>query len=910
MKRIILSLFALVQIAVLSAAEQFISFSSQPGAISIANATIGYSDNDDEGVKIAIHNLQADMERVLGTAPQLSTSAGTAPVPARSSVGGDLQSTTIIIGTLGKNPAIDDIANRKSANGKSLNLKGRREKYIITALPSANSAVGGSATDSPFSSPTIVIAGSDRRGTIYGIYELSRQLGVSPWYWWADAPVAHHDEAYFLPGIYTDGEPAVEFRGLFLNDEAPCLTSWVKNTWGTDYGDHRFYEKVFELILRLKGNFLWPAMWGWAFYADDPENGKTADRMGVIMGTSHHEPMARNHQEYARHRKEWGAWNYQTNQTNLDRFFREGIERMKGTEDIVTIGMRGDGDEAMSDKTDTKLMERIVANQRKIIEQVTGKAPEKTTQVWALYKEVQDYYDAGFRVPDDVIMLVCDDNWGNIRRVPIDDKERAHKGGWGIYYHVDYVGAPRNTKWLNVTQTQQMFEQLSLAYDFGIQRLWILNVGDLKPMEYPIQLFLDMAWNPKEYTLQDITDHTRRFFASNLVGNASKRCSVVGEASKLCNPVAEEAAAIYNQNCQYMARVTPEMLDAHTYNIETGEWRQVADDYQRLELRALRLYEGSGGFAIPTEARDFYRQTVLFPVQAMANLYDMYYAQAMNHHLARHNDPDANVWADRVAQCFRRDSLLCAAYNTDIAGGKWRGMMTQKHIGYRSWNDDFPHDMLPRTTTVPVGSANGGCYTFTPSNGYVSMEAEHFFKAEAPECTTWTVYPYYGRTRSAVALTPYTAPVGDATLTYRFTLPSHQEEGQGWGLPDSVKIHIVVKSTLDFLNVGGYEYTVSLDGSEPQTVNFNKTLVDRQPYMYSEFYPTIARRVVEDVVSVPLAALSVEGDLQSPTYHELTLHPCHPGIVFEKVVIDFGGYRPSYLFMDESIHTRTIDGKP
>ena len=176
------------------------------------------------------------------------------------------------------------------------------------------------------------------------------------------------------------------------------------------------------------------------------------------------------------------------------------------------------------------------------------------------------------RVPDDVIMLLCDDNWGNVRRVP-NAKERKHPGGWGLYYHVDYVGAPRNTKWINVTQTQQMFEQLSLAYDYGIQRMWILNVGDLKPMEYPIQLFMDMAWNPKEYTQQTVTDHTRCFFRT-----------VLGDS------VAEEAASIYNRNCQYMARVTPEMLDAQTYNVATGEWRKVADDYVRLERRALRLF--------------------------------------------------------------------------------------------------------------------------------------------------------------------------------------------------------------------------------------------------------------------------------------------------------------------------------
>jgi len=804
----------------LSAADSFVVFSEQANAQSLKGATIGFSAQEPKAVQMAAANLQEDFQRVMGFRPT------TANQP------------TILIGTVGFNKQIDQWVK----SGKLVDLKGSREKFLITTIDGQ-----------------IVIAGSDRRGTVYGIYELSRQMGVSPWYWWMDVPVAHHDYVGILPGTYTDGEPAVEFRGLFLNDEAPCLTSWVKNTYGTEYGDHRFYARVFELILRLKGNMLWPAMWGWAFYADDPENSKTADEMGIIMGTSHHEPMARNHQEYARKRGEWGPWNYQKNQQKLDQFFREGIERMKGTEDMVTIGMRGDGDEAMSEDADTKLLQRIVENQRKIIKQVTKKPAQKTTQVWALYKEVLDYYDKGMRVPDDVIMLLCDDNWGNVRRVP-NAQERKHPGGWGLYYHVDYVGAPRNTKWINVTQTQQMFEQLKLAYDYGIQRMWILNVGDLKPMEYPIQLFMDMAWNPKEYTQQTITDHTRCFFSS-----------VLGDSS-----LADEAASIYNRNCQYMARVTPEMLDAQTYNLATGEWRRVADDYARLERRALRLFSD-----IPEATRDAYRQAILFPVQAMANLYDMYYAQAMNKVLAEAGNPDANLWADKVEECFKRDAQLCNYYNKVMARGKWDGMMTQKHIGYTSWNDDFPADRMPEVKRISYQQTGG--YVFAPSQGYIAMEAEHYFSAKSSAGTQWSIYPDYGRTRSAVALTPYTQPVDGASLTYRFTLPAQA--------PAKVKVHVIVKSTLDFLNVGGHEYAVSLDGTEPQVVNFNKTLVDRQPYMYSEFYPAVARRVVEKVVELPVGHTDI---------HELTLTPRHPGIVFEKVVVDLGGYQPQYLFGEES----------
>ena len=821
MRRIsIFTFFLLLSLAV-SATDQFVVFQPSADAISLNNSGIAFDSREHSCVQMAIANLKQDFERVTG---KKGLDVTKEPSPCY-----------IIIGTVGVNKQIDQWVKK----GILRDLKGKTEKYIIKTIDGQ-----------------LVIAGSDKRGTVFGIYELSKQMGVSPWYYWADVPVVKQENIYVLPGEYTDGEPNVRYRGIFLNDEAPCLTSWVKNTFGTNYGDHRFYEKVFELILRLKGNFLWPAMWGWAFYADDPENLKTADAMGVIIGTSHHEPMARNHQEYARHRKEWGAWNYQKNKENLDRFFREGIERMKGTDDIVTIGMRGDGDEAMSEDADTKLLQTIVENQRKIIKQVTGKPANKTPQVWALYKEVLDYYDKGMRVPDDVLILLCDDNWGNLRRVP-NAQERKHPGGWGLYYHVDYVGAPRNSKWLNVTPTQNMWEQLTLAADNGLDRMWILNVGDLKPMEYPITMFMDMAWNPREFSANNITDHTLRF-CTELFGKDQ----------------APEAARILNLCCKYAGRSTAEMLDATTYNVETGEWQRVADDYMRLEAEALRQY-----ITLKPEYRDAYQQIILFPVQAMGNIHQMYYAQAMNLKLAAENNPDANLWALKVREAFVRDSLLCAAYNHDIAGGKWNGMMTQKHIGYRSWNDNFPADRMPLVKTVSEG--NGG-YVFEANNGYVAIEAEHYFEAKADGKAQWTIIPYMGRTRSAITLMPYTEPA-NGSLTYKFALKDKI---------DSVKIHIIVKSTLDYLNKGGLTYTVSLDGSEPQCINFNSRLNEDKENIYSVFYPTVARRVVESVITLPIDA--------SKGSHLLTLTPDDPAILFEKIVIDAGGYQPQFLFGQES----------
>lgn len=789
------------------ATDRFVFFDGGDFLINDGNTLNIYVDgNDCKGVSIAAHNLCNDFKSVTGiTGVNISENS----------------SAKIIIGTIDHSKVIDGMVKKGNIDAKS--LRGKTEKFVITTVGNQ-----------------LVIAGSDRRGTIYGIYELSKQMGVSPWYYWADTPVDHHDKIYIRKGVFTDGEPAVRYRGIFLNDEAPCLTTWVKNTFGTNNGDHRFYEKVFELILRLRGNMMWPAMWGWAFYADDSLNSKTADEMGVIMGTSHHEPMARNHQEWALHRREYGAWNYDTNRDMIKDFFRKGIERMKNTEDIVTIGMRGDGDEAMSKNTDTKLLEQIVADQRKIITDVTGKKASETPQVWALYKEVMDYYDKGMRVPDDVIMLLCDDNWGDIRRVP-NAQERKHKGGWGLYYHVDYVGAPRNSKFLNVTPTQNMWEQLTLAYENGIEKLWVLNVGDLKPMEYPIQMFMDMAWNPHEFRVNNITDHTLGFCRQQF-----------GEKE------ATEAARILNLCCKYNGRSTAEMLNADTYDLESGEWNKVIDQYSELENDALKQYN-----SLPTVYRDTYKQIILFPIQAMANLHQMYFAQAMNRQAAKSNARLANYWADKCEKAFHRDSLLCADYNHVMSGGKWNGMMIQKHIGYTSWDDNFRRDICPKLVRM--------------ADEVVDIEAVDFIKPEASdtphsknaENAKWTIIPFMGKSEGAVTLMPYTSSVKGAELVYKFN-------GKG----GKARVHIVTKSTLDYLNKGGMTYKIAVDGNTPVTVNFNYNLNESQENIYSIYYPTVAKRVIDKFIEVNISD-TTNG------MHTITITPDDPAIVFEKIIIDY-----------------------
>lgn len=795
---------------------------------------------DDEGVLLAARNLSADFGRVCGKDARIADTLA--------------QGRMIIAGTV-KSPVIKRLMDEGKIDRSQ--LEGKNEKYVMTVVSGPADGVD----------EALVIAGSDKRGAIYGIYELSELIGVSPWYDWADVPVEHKSSLAVKKGTYTAGEPGVKYRGIFLNDEGPCLMTWVKNTYGTDYGDSRFYERVFELILRLRGNFLWPAMWNWAFYADDPDNGPLADRMGVIIGTSHHEPMARSHKEWVRNKDKYGPWNYAANKKGLDLFFAEGIRRIRGTEDIVTIGMRGDGDEAMSEEADVKLLKKVIDSQRRIIRRETGRPAGETPQVWALYKEVLDYYDKGLRVPEDVTLLLCDDNWGNIRRVP-DAKERLHPGGWGMYYHVDYVGAPRNSKLLNCTPIQNMWEQMSLAYDSGIDKMWILNVGDLKPMEYPITLFLDMAWNPQAFNNGNLLEHTRSFFGQQFGADQ-----------------APEAARIFNLLCKYNGRCTPELLDADTYSLDGGEWKKVRDEYMTLETEALRQY-----LTLAPEYHDAYKELILFPLQVMANLHDMYYSVAMNRKAHAGKMPEADMWADKAERCFRRDAELMADYNNGIAGGKWCGMMVQKHIGYTSWNDDFPCDVLPEVFRQGEPSGRLGGYRFTEAGDCTVMEAEHFSKAVNPDGEgRWTVIPYMGRTLSGVAVMPYTTPVAGARLDYSLRLPEET---------DSVEIHVVTKSTLAFSRHEGHRYTVGFAGAEPVEVNFNANLNEKPENIHTVYYPTIARRVIEKIVTLPVPETSADGSVT------LSLSPLDPGVVFEKIVVDAGGYKKSYLFGEESPVTR------
>jgi hypothetical protein len=824
-------------------------------------ANLRYDVNDYKGVIRAIGDLQTDIDSVTGVKPKLVTTE----VP---------EEYEIVIGTVGKSKLIDELVLAKKLDIKE--LKGKWEDFVIATIDNPKPGV----------KQCLVVVGSDKRGTIYGIYELSQQLGVSPWYWWADVPIQKRSQAYVLPGHYTSGEPKVKYRGIFINDENPCMQRWARAKF--DGMNSKMYSRLFELLLRLKANLLWPGMWGSfteykplvpvlknadgnyegnSFNEDDPDNPRLADEYGIVMGTSHHEPMQRSQQEWIRNKSKYGngEWNYMTNKEGLQKFFREGIEHTKNYESLITMGMRGDEDRPMVDagsaEANFKVLEGIMKDQRKIIEDVTGKPAAKTPQIWTLYSEVLEYFDKGMKVPDDMIIVLCDDNWGNVRKLP-ELNGKKHPAGYGMYYHAGYYGAPRACKWLNVTQLQQMWEQMQLTYDYGVDKLWILNVGHLKPNEYPMDFFLKMAWNPKGFDQHNLESYSRSFCAQKF-----------GEQQ------ADEAASILNTYCKYASRVTPEMLDSRTYNLETGEFKMVKDEFMALEARALRQF-----ITLPTIYYDTYKELVLFPVQALANLYDLYYSVAMNRKLAANKDISANFWADHAEYCFHRDSLLCYDYNHTMANGKWNHIMDQVHIGYKTWHGP-QFNIMPEVTRVATKDAKQGGYVFAEREDVVVAEAEHYFDTKSSANTAWTIISDMGRTLSGIALMPYTEKTDGAFISYKLNFKAKQ---------NSARVRIIFDSTMPFKE-GGHNVAISFEGGAEKICNLNGELTWKNNY--SKMYPTGAARINEIALTLALPQ-STDG-----TYL-LKIRPLDPGVVIYKILVDNGGYEHTYLNMQESPYKR------
>ena len=624
-------------LAIIALVSVVLTMTAQDGKFCIVKdgraATIVVDENDWKGVARAANDLSDDIRKVTGTEASLLSLqlAGRINEEKLLSQLGEVGRRLILVGTIGKSKTIDRLIKQKKLNVND--LKGHWEGYCIDVVDGH-----------------LVIAGNDKRGTIYGIYEISKRIGVSPWYWMADAPVVHKDELYYDGGRECDW-PAVKYRGIFINDEWPSFGTWCQKHFGGV--NSKAYEKIFELLLRLKANYFWPAMWATNFNEDDPESPRLADEMGIVMGTSHHEPMMRSHREYLQRKEQVGPWDYATNKERVDAFFREGMERNKNYDNLVTIGMRGDGDVAMGkgdDAENMKTLHSVIDGQRKIIKDIYGRA-DAVPQLWAIFTEVQRYYDAGFTVPDDVTLLFCDNNWGYIRRKGTE-KERKRKGGLGLYYHIDMNGGPWNDRWVNTTTVPKLREQLNLAYQSGIDRIWIINVGDLKPKEMPISFIMDYAWDPESIAPGDETGWLRAWTRSMLGSSAVEDVNACADI-----------IACYSK---YNLWRKPEVQVPGLFNYP--EMMKLNNLWQSVVLRCEALKE-----RIPASAQDAFYQLVYYPAVASAGVAMMYNAATMGDSLT-------------VCDLMEKDQRLTDYYNKVMAGGKWDGMMLDNHIGYTKWS--------------------------------------------------------------------------------------------------------------------------------------------------------------------------------------------------------------------------------
>lgn len=561
---------------------------------------------------------------------------------------------SIIIGTIGKSKLIDQlIADRKIDVSE---VEGQWESYLIQTVDG-----------------NLIVAGSDKRGTIYGIYDISEKIGVSPWYWWADVPVKKSKELYVADGRYVQQSPKVKYRGIFINDEWPSFGGWTTNKFGGF--NSKMYANMFELLLRLKANYLWPAMWSSAFNEDDPLNPVVANEYGIVMGTSHHEPMMRAHKEYTSRRNEVGAWDYTKNKENLDKFFYDGLNRNKDFDNMITIGMRGDGDVALSeggDEDNMRVLEKVIEGQRKIIGDIYKKDPSEVPQVWAIFTEVQRYYDAGFKVPEDVILMYCDNNWGYIRRT-VPPYEKGRKGGFGLYYHIDMNGGPWNDRWVNTTTIPKLREQFSMAYQSGIDELWIVNVGDLKPKELPIDFIMRYAWNPEAITENDTHEYTKNW-AKEIFGEK----------------YADEISDIVSNYPKYNLWRKAEAQSVNIFSfVNHHEADSVLQLWHNLTAKAEAVEK-----QIPAEYKDAYYQLVLYPTKASAGVAEIYLAAGRNNLYAKQGRVSANDYAARARELFELDITLSDYYNGAMSDGKWKEMMSDKHIGYTQWS-------MPRDNKLP-----------------------------------------------------------------------------------------------------------------------------------------------------------------------------------------------------------------
>ncbi|MCR5250138.1 MAG: glycosyl hydrolase 115 family protein [Lachnospiraceae bacterium] len=620
-----------------------------------------YENNVKPGIARVADRVREDVKKVLGVLPAKEESAGQG-------------ASALVFGIAGQSGALEELNTQGKIDLSA--VAGKREVYGFFVLPSEQ---------------RIVIAGSDKRGTIYGLFHLSELLGVSPLSDWSAVPPAKREELTLTEAdSFVSKEPSVEYRGFFINDEWPCFGNWCSKRFGGFTA--QMYEEVFFLLLRMKGNYLWPAMWSSCFAEDGPglASAELADELGVVMGLSHHEPCLRHGEEYSHVRGAdsiYGdAWNFRSNKEGITRFWRDGLKRNGHLENVITVGMRGERDSTILGKNATlkdniDLLRDVLRTQEQLIREEVNEDLSKVPRMLALYKEVEAYYygDAdtpglreGCRELEDVILMLCDDNHGYVRSLP-DEKMLSHPGGFGMYYHFDYHGGPVSYEWTDSTHLPEVWEQMTTAYEHGIRRLWIVNVGDLGLQEMPLSYFLDLAYDYDRWGIE-APNSTKDYLAQWM----ERQFGPAFEAADL-----DSLTDLFYRYGRLMHNRRPEHLNDTVYSLHADyEAERVLAEADALEEMCLGLRE-----KCPAEYRDAFCELIAYNVLSGTNLIRLWITRARNHYFASLGLIEANRYAKRIPELLERDRKLSEELHT-AAGGKWYGFGMAEHIGFRNWNSE------------------------------------------------------------------------------------------------------------------------------------------------------------------------------------------------------------------------------
>lgn len=798
-------------------------------------AEIVLSENDFKVVKIAAEALSKDIELITGKRPKVTN---------------EVSGNSILIGTLGKNEAIEKLIRTNRINISQ--IRSKRESYLITTV-----------------SDKIVIIGSDRRGTAYGVFELSKMLGVSPWVWWADVLPEKRKTLSVSAKNIVGKEPSVKYRGIFLNDEDWGLQPWAAKTYEPETGDigPKTYAKIFELLLRLKANTCWGAMHEvtkpFNFVAG---NAQTADDYAIIMGSSHAEPMLRNNVGEWKDTKE--NYNFVTNENGVVNYWEERVKANGKFENIYTLGMRGIHDSPIQGTKNQveriPVLEKIIQTQRDLLSKYVDKNVEEIPQIFCPYKEVLADYRAGLRVPDDVTIVFPDDNFGYIRYFP-NAEEQKRKGGFGVYYHISYLGRPMSYLWLNSTPPSLIFEEMSKAYANGMREFWVLNVGDIKPAEIGIEFFMQMAYDAEKWNISNQNQFLRTWAKREFGAKDS------AEIASLMDKYFRLGFGRKPEHLQfYLPKETPRKSD-----FTDAERRQRIEDYKEITRRAEQIYQ-----SFSAEKKDAFYELVLYPIRAAYFANERFFAAEIAEILKANNSSEAIEWARRSVKANQEIEGETKYFNEKLANGKWRFIMSPE-MNEGQWTS--MRAVPPKIDLRDFENLNStpkDLSKVTRTKEIISIEAENFTGKSDKNGFGWQKIIGLGKTGDSVTVFPQTANTfsKDAPgLEYKFYVSNSLEfEADFYLVP-----------TQPLVPNNGLRFAFAIDNEIPQIISVDKDAeVSGVKWSYNILNQT----------TVASTKIKLEKGA-----HILKIFAVDTGVVLDKIILSEGILPKSYFAPKENV---------